>query len=55
MMDANEDWVAEYEGKLAEFILETQVEDIHISRQQVVPQTTYGRGTQRLDYIFMLN
>ena len=49
MMDGNEFWVLENEGELAEFAMETQIEDIHIARQKVVPQTTYERGLQRLD------
>ena len=50
MMDANEDW--ERDGELAEFLLETQLEDVHQSQQQTTPTTTYSRGTKRLDYIF---
>ena len=52
MMDANEDWEKEPSGELAEFLLETQLEDVHQARQQTTPNTTYSRGTRRLDYIF---
>ena len=29
IMDANEDWEKERDGELAEFLLETQLEDVH--------------------------
>ena len=53
MMDANEDWVLEHEGELVEFIMGTQLEDVHIAWKQIVPRSTYARGSKRLDYIFI--
>ena len=53
MMDANEDWEKDAGRELAEFLLESQLEDIHKVRQQPIPTTTYTRGSKRLDYIFM--
>ena len=53
MMDANEDWEKDTGGELAEFLLETQLEDVHKVRWQILPKTTYTRRTKRLDYIFM--
>ena len=32
MMDANEDWEKEKDGELAEFLLATQLEDVHQAR-----------------------
>ena len=34
MMYANEDWEKEVKGDFAEFLLETQLEDVHKMRQQ---------------------
>ena len=38
---------------MAEFLLETGLEDIHKMKQQETPTTTYARGTKRLDYILV--
>ena len=53
MLDENEDWVMEQEGELAEFIIGSQLEDVHISRQKIVTKMTHARISKRLDYIFM--
>ena len=53
MMDANEEWERERNGDLAEFLLETGLEDIHKMKQQEIPTTTYARGTKRLDHILV--
>ena len=50
MMDANEDWEKDAGGEIAEFLLESQLEDMHKVRQQPIPKTTYTRGSKRLDY-----
>ena len=53
MMDTNEDWEKEKDGELVEFLLATQLEDVHQTGQQMKPNTTYYRGMKRLDYIFI--
>ena len=53
MIDANENCRIEKQGELAEFLLVTQLEDLHKARQQTTPTTTYSRGTKSLYYIFI--
>ena len=53
ILDANEDWEKERDGGLAEFLLETQLEDVHQAQQKTKNNTTYSRGKKRLYYIFI--
>ena len=44
MIYANDDWEKELKGDFTEFLLETQLEDVHKMRQQEKPKTTHSRG-----------
>ena len=53
MIDTNEDIETGKQNELAEFLLETQLEDFYKARKQTTLNTTYARGSKRLDYIFI--
>ena len=53
MMDANEDIAASNDGELESFVIHNQLVDVHKTINATVPITTYSRGRQRLDYIFI--
>ena len=55
MIDANKDWEKEMKGESAEFMLETQLDDVNMARQQKTPHTTYARGSRWLNYLLCLH
>ena len=43
----------EHDGEIVEFTLGTQLEDVNILHQPIVPRTNYAQVLTRLNYIFM--